>query len=261
MSEGGDRLEKPFHEEILKDQNAADCQQPMGQTSENVAKDFEISRDAQDRFAAESYQRAEQAQKAGWFDDEIVPFKTKVKDPKTGEMKEVILTKDEGPRYGTTFESLSKIRPAFPQYGDRSTGGNSSQVTDGGTYTLTQLTKSPSTNKPTSRRRPPHAPLPRPRTPPTHPRQIRRRHHRRRRPANNGHRSLPRDPQAPIQIQPQPPNRHRHHRTQRSIRLHGRVLRQHAEYRSFENECEGRSDRAGTSAGSDGGEADLYGAE
>ena len=136
MSEGGDRLEKPFHDEILNDQNAADCQQPMGQTSENVARDFNISREAQDRFAAESYQRAERAQKAGWFDDEIVPFKTKVKDPKTGEMKEVTLTKDEGPRYGTTFESLSKIRPAFPQYGDRSTGGNSSQVTDGGTYTL-----------------------------------------------------------------------------------------------------------------------------
>ena len=136
MSEGGDRLEKPFHDEILKDPNAADCMQPMGQTSENVGKDFEISREAQDRFAAESYQRAERAQKAGWFDDEIVPFKTKVKDPKTGELKEVTLTKDEGPRYGTTFESLNKIRPAFPQYGDRSTGGNSSQVTDGGTYTL-----------------------------------------------------------------------------------------------------------------------------
>ena len=143
MSEGGDRLEKPFHDEILKDQNAADCQQPMGQTSENVAKDFNISREAQDRFAAESYQRAERAQKAGWFDDEIVPFKTKVKDPKTGEMKEVTLTKDEGPRYGTTFESLSKIRPAFPQYGDRSTGGNSSQVTDGGTYPLNPSHQNP----------------------------------------------------------------------------------------------------------------------
>ena len=143
MSEGGDRLEKPFNDEILKDQNAADCQQPMGQTSENVGRDFNISREEQDRFAAESYQRAERAQKAGWFDDEIVPFKTKVKDPKTGEMKEVTLTKDEGPRYGTTFESLSKIRPAFPQYGDRSTGGNSSQVTDGGTYPLNPPSKNP----------------------------------------------------------------------------------------------------------------------
>ena len=132
MSAGDDRLEKPFHEEIIKNQEALDCMQPMGQTSENVGKDFDISREAQDRYAAESYGRAERAQKAGWFDDEIVPIKTVVKDPKTGEEKEVTLTKDEGPRWGTTFESLQKIRPAFPQYGDRSTGGNSSQVTDGG---------------------------------------------------------------------------------------------------------------------------------
>ena len=55
-----------------------------------------------------------------------------LKDPKTGEVHKVTLTKDEGPRYGTTFESLSKIRPAFPAFGDKSTGGNSSQVTDGG---------------------------------------------------------------------------------------------------------------------------------
>ena len=132
MSVGGDRLDKPFHEALMQDQNAADCMQPMGQTSENVGRDFDISREAQDRFAAESYQRAERAQKAGWFDDEIVPFTTKIKDPKMGEEKEVTLTKDEGPRYGTTFESLSKIRPAFPAHGDKSTGGNSSQVTDGG---------------------------------------------------------------------------------------------------------------------------------
>lgn len=71
-------------------------------------------------------------QKAGWFDDEIVPITTKVKDPKTGEVKTVTLTRDEGIRYGTTVEALSKIRPAFPQFGTRTTGGNASQVTDGG---------------------------------------------------------------------------------------------------------------------------------
>ena len=135
MSAGGDSV-SPFHEAIMKAQEAADCMQPMGQTSENVGKDFDISRQAQDQFAAESYQRAERAQRAGWFDDEIFPFVTKVKDPKSGQEKEVTLTKDEGPRWGTTFESLSKIRPAFPTYGDKSTGGNSSQVTDGGTFIL-----------------------------------------------------------------------------------------------------------------------------
>lgn len=132
MSDGGDRLTRPFVDEIVNaNQEAADCLQPMGQTSENVGKDFNIEREAQDKYAAESYRRAEVAQKAGWFDDEIVPISTMVKDPKTGEEKKVTLTKDEGPRYGTTYESLSKIRPAFPDYGNRSTGGNSSQVTDG----------------------------------------------------------------------------------------------------------------------------------
>lgn len=126
MSTGGDRLTRPFVDEIVNaNQDAKDCLQPMGQTSENVGKDFNITRELQDRYAAESYQRAEKAQKAGWFDDEITPITVKV------DGKDVTLTKDEGPRYGTTFESLSKIRPAFPDYGDRSTGGNSSQVTDG----------------------------------------------------------------------------------------------------------------------------------
>lgn len=110
--------------------------QPMGQTSENVGKDFEISREAQDRYAAESYRRAELAQKAGWFDDEIVPITVKVKDEKSGQEKDVTLTKDEGPRWGTTYEALAKIRPAFQPFGDRSTGGNSSQVTDGAAAVL-----------------------------------------------------------------------------------------------------------------------------
>lgn len=137
MSTGGDRLTRPFVDDIVNaNQNAADCLQPMGQTSENVGKDFDITREQQDRYAAESYRRAEAAQKAGWFDDEITPITVKVKDPKTGEEKEVTLTKDEGPRWGTTFEGLSKIRPAFPDFGDRSTGGNSSQVTDGAAAVL-----------------------------------------------------------------------------------------------------------------------------
>ncbi|KAL8859252.1 MAG: hypothetical protein Q9178_004190 [Gyalolechia marmorata] len=136
MSAPVGQIAQTFHEEILKCQEAADCLQPMGQTSENVGKDFNISRESQDRYAAESYQRAERAQKAGWFDDEIVPITTTVKDPKSGEEKQVTLTKDEGPRWGTTYESLSKIRPAFPEYGDKSTGGNSSQVTDGAAAVL-----------------------------------------------------------------------------------------------------------------------------
>ncbi|KAH8149855.1 uncharacterized protein LAJ45_06007 [Morchella importuna] len=126
-----------FNETVMAaSQEATDCQQPMGQTSENVGKDFGITREAQDRYAAESYRRAEHAQKAGWFDEEIVPIATKVVDPKTGVAVEVTVNKDDGIRYGTTFESLSKIRPAFTQWGDRSTGGNSSQVTDGAASVL-----------------------------------------------------------------------------------------------------------------------------
>jgi len=137
MTQGGDRLARPFVDEILESsQDARDCMQPMGQTSENVGKDFNITREMQDRYAYESFKRAEIAQKEGWFDDEIVPITTIVKDPKTGEEKTVTLTKDEGPRWGTTYEGLSKIRPAFLPHGDRSTGGNSSQVTDGAAAVL-----------------------------------------------------------------------------------------------------------------------------
>jgi acetyl-CoA acyltransferase 1 len=131
MTSGGDRLERPFVDEILQNQESQDCMQPMGQTSENVGKDFNISRERQDKFAAESYRRAEVAQKAGWFDDEIAPIKATLKDPKTGEEKEVTLTRDEGIRAGTTFESLQKVKPAFLPHGDRSHAGNSSQLTDG----------------------------------------------------------------------------------------------------------------------------------
>lgn len=135
MSTPGDRLMRPFDPEILKNQDAADCMQPMGQTSENVGKDFNITREMQDRYAAESYQRAERAQKNNWFADEIIPITTTVKD-KDGNETTVTLTKDEGPRWGTTFEALQKVRPAFSQYGDKSTGGNSSQVTDGAAAVL-----------------------------------------------------------------------------------------------------------------------------
>ena len=134
MSTAGDGM-RAFVPEIMESETEArDCLQPMGQTSENVGHDFNITREAQDKYAAESYRRAEAAQKAGWFDDEIVPVKATIEDPKTGEEKQVVLTKDEGIRPGTTYDSLAKIRPAFKQFGDKSTGGNSSQVTDGGMY-------------------------------------------------------------------------------------------------------------------------------
>ncbi|KAK3312095.1 3-ketoacyl-CoA thiolase [Apodospora peruviana] len=136
MTIGGDALEKPFDEAVTsQSQESADCMQPMGWTSENVSADFGISRQEMDKYAAESFQRAEKAQKAGLFDDEIVPIKTRVKDA-DGNWKDVTLTRDEGIRPGTTAEGLGKIRAAFPQWGPTTTGGNASQVTDGAAAVL-----------------------------------------------------------------------------------------------------------------------------
>lgn len=132
MSIGGDRLEQPFDEAVTsQNQEAVDTMEPMGWTSENVSRDFGITREEMDKYAAESFRRAEKAQNEGWFDDEIVPIKTKVKGP-DGEFKEVVLTRDEGIRPSTTAEGLGKIKAAFPQWGSTTTGGNASQVTDGG---------------------------------------------------------------------------------------------------------------------------------
>ncbi len=133
MTVGGDGVEQPFDVEVTKhNQEARDALESMGWTSENVSRDFGITRQDMDHFAAESFQRAERAQKAGWFDEEIVPITTRIKDT-NGNWKEVTLTRDDGIRPGTTFEGLSKIRSAFPQWGGMTTGGNASQVTDGGT--------------------------------------------------------------------------------------------------------------------------------
>jgi acetyl-CoA acyltransferase 1 len=117
---------------ILEHPIASQNVMPMGQTSENVAEQFGITREQHDEFAAASFQKAEKAQKAGWPADEIIPIKATVKDPKTRESKEILVDRDDGPRYGTTAESLGKVRAAFPQWKpSATTGGNASQITDG----------------------------------------------------------------------------------------------------------------------------------
>lgn len=129
MTAGGDAITDPFDPAVLsKSSESEDATQPMGWTSENVGRDYAIAREEIDRYAAESFRRAEAAQDAGWFDDEIVPIKTKL----NGE--EVTLTRDEGIRKGTTAEGLGKIKAAFPNWGPRTTGGNASQLTDGGEF-------------------------------------------------------------------------------------------------------------------------------
>jgi len=112
----------------------------MIETAEIVADRYGISREAQDRFAAQSQQRAAAAQAAGAFDDEIVPITvTKALFDKEGNetgKEEVTLAKDEGIRAGTTYEKLSELKAVFKngqvvKEGKHITAGNASQLSDG----------------------------------------------------------------------------------------------------------------------------------
>ena len=96
----------------------------MGTTAENVAQKWQLTRDEQDAFAAASQQKAEAAQKAGRFQDEIVPVTIKTRRGET------VVDTDEHPRHGTTAESLAKLRPAFAKDGTV-TAGNASGINDG----------------------------------------------------------------------------------------------------------------------------------
>ncbi|WP_367606552.1 acetyl-CoA C-acyltransferase [Legionella sp. W05-934-2] len=106
----------------------------MGITAENVAKQWGINRQMQDEFAVESHQRALKAQKAGLFEDEIVPFTVHHRraNEATHEVaiSEVVVTNDEGPRADTSIEAVSRLKPVFAAKGTV-TAGNSSQMSDG----------------------------------------------------------------------------------------------------------------------------------
>ncbi len=106
---------------------------PMGITAENVAKQFNISRADQDAFALRSQQRAVAAQKAGAFDDEIVPVKATRYEQ--GKRVEVEFKRDELPRGDTTLEGLASLRPAFSKDGSV-TAGNASPLSDGAAAAL-----------------------------------------------------------------------------------------------------------------------------
>ncbi|KAI0782635.1 thiolase [Abortiporus biennis] len=119
-----------FSEKVLSNQEAEDCLIPMGITSENVAKEYGITRQVQDEFAAKSFQKAAAAQKAGKFKDEIVPLKVNWVDPKTEKEVEITVDSDDGIRDGVTAQSLGKLKPAFAKDGTTH-AGNASQVSDG----------------------------------------------------------------------------------------------------------------------------------
>ncbi|MGN6285029.1 MAG: acetyl-CoA C-acetyltransferase [Afipia sp.] len=96
----------------------------MGNTAENVARQFQITRQQQDEFAVKSQNKAEAAQKAGKFKDEIVPFTVKTRKG------EVVVDTDEGPRHGASIDAMAKLRPAFEKEGTV-TAGNASTINDG----------------------------------------------------------------------------------------------------------------------------------
>jgi len=96
----------------------------MGQTAENVAEKWQITREMQDEFACQSQNRAEAAQTGGRFDDEVIPFTVKTRKG------DIVVEKDEYIRHGATVEGMQKLKPAFAKEGSV-TAGNASGINDG----------------------------------------------------------------------------------------------------------------------------------
>ncbi len=104
----------------------------MGLTAENVAREYNVTRQDQDQFSLRSHQRAIAAQDAGKFKDEIVPLEVTIVEKPDGSVRTLKYTfdADEGPRRDTTLDALANLKPAFAQ-GGTVTAGNSSQTSDG----------------------------------------------------------------------------------------------------------------------------------
>jgi 3-oxoadipyl-CoA thiolase len=109
---------------------AAYSTESMGETAENVAERYGVSREDQDAFAAESHRRAAEAMDAGRFDDEIAPV-----DAPQRKGDPVTVHSDEGIRPDTTVEALARLKPVFRE-GGTITAGNSSQLNDGASCTV-----------------------------------------------------------------------------------------------------------------------------
>ena len=106
----------------------------MGTTAENIAKKFNISREEQDEFALASQNKAEAAQKAGKFKDEIIPYEI------VGKKSSVTIDSDEYIKHGTTLDSLAALRPAFSKDGTV-TAGNASGINDGAAAVIMMTAK------------------------------------------------------------------------------------------------------------------------
>jgi acetyl-CoA acyltransferase len=114
----------------------------MGLTAEEVAKEYNITREDADLFSFQSHQKAVKAIADGKFKDEILPITIEEVLVENGKRKSktFVVDTDEGPRAGTTLEALAKLKPAFKQ-GGQVTAGNSSQTSDGAAFTIVMSEK------------------------------------------------------------------------------------------------------------------------
>jgi acetyl-CoA acyltransferase len=129
---------KPVPDYQLAKEGKADYYWNMGLTAEEVAKEFNVSREDQDAFAYESHQKALKALEENRFKDQIVPITVEEiyldKNEKRASRSYVVAT-DEGPRADTSKEKLAKLRPVFAD-GGSVTAGNASQMSDGAAFVL-----------------------------------------------------------------------------------------------------------------------------
>ncbi|EZP36946.1 MULTISPECIES: acetyl-CoA C-acyltransferase [Janthinobacterium] len=132
-----------MYREVWLQQHKPELYWPMLQTAETVAKRYQISRERQDAYGAQSQQRAASALAAGLFDAEIVPMTTimGVADKASGMLvsREVTIAADEGIRADTTYDGVAKIRPAIP--GGVISAGNASQFSDGASMAIVMNAK------------------------------------------------------------------------------------------------------------------------
>ena len=132
-----------MYRDVWLQQHKPEVYWPMLQTAETVAKRYQISRERQDVYGAQSQQRAASAQAAGLFDAEIVPMTTVmgVADKASGMLvsREVTISSDEGIRFDTTYEGVAKIRSAMP--GGVISAGNASQFSDGASMAIVMNAK------------------------------------------------------------------------------------------------------------------------
>ncbi len=129
---------KPTPDYKLAKKGHEDYYWGMGLTAEAVANEYNVSREDQDEFAYNSHMKALKAQAEDRFQDQIVPINvehTFVNEAGKKETKNYTVTKDEGPRKGTSLEALAKLRPVFAA-GGSVTAGNSSQMSDGAAFVL-----------------------------------------------------------------------------------------------------------------------------